>query len=153
MNAFLRLVYVVARLFHFRQPVFALLTFPFAFQLGLVCHRFNQSGQGGVAACITNCTAAATLRHIRHTHTHTHNPRTPAQQVSLCSLCSCGLFWNISICMPASDTPPISPLHSRHASSQLHYALFVIFIGATSTQLVRIWFTRPSTWFMYSQIF
>lgn len=53
---------------------------------------------------------ATTLRYIRYTHTHTHTPCTPAQQVSLCSLCSCGLFWNISICIPASETPPFSSL-------------------------------------------
>lgn len=73
-----------------------------------------------------------------HTRRHTSAPsmHTPAQQVSLCSLCSCGgLFWNISICMPAARPHP-------HPRPQLHYALFVIFIGATSTQLVRIWFTR-----------
>lgn len=60
--------------------------------------------------CRSCCLLLTVRPHWDTSDTHTHTPCTPAQQVSLCSLCSCGLFWNISICMPASDTPPFPSL-------------------------------------------
>lgn len=66
--------------------------------------------------CRSCCLLLTVRPHWDTSDTHTHTPCTPAQQVSLCSLCSCGLFWNISICMPASDTPPFPLSLPRHDS-------------------------------------
>lgn len=91
------------------------------------------------------CTAAAAATDRATTLWYTSVPCTATQQVSLCSFRSCGLFWNISICMPTTPTRPLATIALCAVCYFYRGDMY-----ATCSHLIH---SRPSTWFMRSQIF